>query len=95
MFGKKRFEKALANLHLIIIDHIDALAAARRKLYSPDRYGIRDPRKWIKELNYFSNNVVDARLSTWDRALIRSKWKKNYLDELDYIICQHSNVIMH
>ena len=91
MFGKRRFEEALTNLHVIVIDHIDALATERTKLYSPDRYGIRDTKKWVKELNYFSEKVIDARLSTWDRALIRSKWKNNYLDELDYIICQHSN----
>ena len=89
MFGRKRFETALGNVHLIVSEHQDALGVARKKLYSPDRYGIRDARKWVTELTYFSDKVVDAHLSTWDRALIRGKWGKRYLDELDAIICHH------
>lgn len=91
MFGKRRFEKAFASVHLIVIEHKDALIAERIKLYSPDRYGIRDPKKWVKELTYFNDQVIDVRLSKWDRALIRAKWKKRYLDELDAIICHHAD----
>lgn len=89
MFGRKRFEKALINLHVILHEHKDALSIARIKLYSPDRYGIRDPKKWIKELTYFRKNVIDVRLSIFDKALIEAKWKKNYFGELDSAICCH------
>jgi len=89
MFGISSFEKALANVHLIIIDHKDVLIEHRKKLYPPDRYGIRDGIKWIRELTYFSDKVIDARLSSVEKALIRSTWKKNYLDELDGIVAHY------
>lgn len=91
MFGKKRIERAISNLHIIVIDHKSALIAARIKLYSPDRYGVLDPKKWLKELTYFKTNVIDVRLAGLDKALLEAKWKKNYFDELDAIIIHLAN----
>ena len=91
MFGKKkRIERAIATLHLIVLDHKDALLAQRLKLYSPDRYGIRSPAKWLKELTYFKKEVIDIRLTGLDKALLEAIWKKNYFDELDAIIAYHA-----
>ena len=92
MFGKaKRLERAISTLHLIVLDHKDALLTQRIKRYSPDRYGIRNLAKWLKELMYFKKEVIDIRLTGLDKALLEAIWKKKYFDELDAIIAYYAD----
>jgi hypothetical protein len=91
VFGrKKRVERAITTLHLIVLDHKDVLLTQRLTLYSPDRFGIRNPAKWLKELTYFKKEVIDIRLTGLDKALLEGFWKKKYFDELDAIIAYHA-----
>ena len=55
---KKQTEADLSRINLIIQKHKGELSLRRSQLIVPGAYGLVDDSKWVKEVDYFLNNVA-------------------------------------
>lgn len=59
---ERRKQEYRERVRQIMLPHLPALLRRKRQLDRLDDYGIRDDRKWIKEVNHFCDNVVSPAL---------------------------------
>lgn len=72
----------------IVSSHLPALLRRKRQLDRTDQYGIRDDKKWMKEINHFCDNIVSPEIGLVPPEVARGMKSQPRRFELDVMVAE-------
>jgi restriction system protein len=85
---EKRKQELRGRVRLIVLSHLPALLRRKRQLDRTDEYGVRDDRKWMKEINHFCDNIVSPEIGLLPPEVPRGMKSQPRRFELDTLVAQ-------